>query len=271
MSFISAVLLGILQGLTEFLPVSSSGHLVLAQHFLGIQDSGNTLFEVFMHLGTLLAVLVFFRMRIWSLTVSLFSWKHTLRHQDHRRNRNIILYLFCATVATGLIYLLFGKIFEGLYSKPLIVSVMLLVTGMIVFVSDHLRSGDIPASNMGIPRSILIGLIQGIAIIPGISRSGSTITGSLLSGVRRQEAAEFSFLLSIPAILAANVVNLGLFKQLTWSEFGSYLGGFVAAFGVGYLVIGFLLELISQARLRYFAYYCWAIGAISIALILWKS
>lgn len=269
MNFFNAILLGIIQGLTEFLPVSSSGHLVLAQRFLGIQDTGNTLFEVFMHLGTLLAVLVFFRQRIWSLLVSLFSWKHTLRHQAHRRNRNVILYLLCATIATGVVYLLFGDLFTSLYSRPLIVAIMLLVTGVIVFVSDYLRSGEILASNMGVPRSLFIGLIQGIAIIPGISRSGSTITGSLLGGLKRQEAAEFSFLLSIPAILAANVANLDLFKQLAWSEIGAYLGGFAAAFGVGYLVIGFLLELITKAKLRYFAYYCWAIGLISIA-ILWR-
>ncbi len=271
MSFISAVLLGILQGLTEFLPVSSSGHLVLAQHFFGIKDSGDTLFEVFMHLGTLLAVLVFFRRRIWNLLVSLFSWKQTLRHQDHLRNRNVILYLLTASLATGLVYLLFGDLFENLYSQPLIVAVMLLVTGLVVFVSDKLHSGDILASNMGLPRSLLVGLIQGIAIIPGISRSGSTITGSLLVGLKRREAAEFSFLLSIPAIVAANAVNLGLFKLLTWKEIGVYLGGFVAAFGVAWLVIGFLLELISRARLRYFAYYCWAVGIISIALIFWRS
>ncbi len=270
MSFISAVLLGILQGLTEFLPVSSSGHLVLAQHFFGVQDSGDTLFEVFMHLGTLLAVLVFFRRRVWVLLVSLFSWKRTLRHEAHRRNRNVILYLLCATVATGSIYLLFGDLFEALYAKPLVVAFMLLVTGIIVFVSDKLHSGHIPASNMGVPRSLFIGLLQGIAIIPGISRSGSTITGSLLAGLKRRDAAEFSFLLSIPAILAANLVNLDLFKQLSGKEFGAYLGGFVAAFGVAYLVIGVLLELISQAKLTYFAYYCWAIGLISIALLLWK-
>jgi undecaprenyl-diphosphatase len=269
-SFISAVLLGILQGLTEFLPVSSSGHLVLAQHFFGVESSGDTLFEVFMHLGTLLAVLVFFRRRIQVLLVSLFSWKRTLRHEAHRRNRNVILYLVCASLATGLVYLLFGDLFEALYSRPLMVAFMLLVTGIVIFVSDRLRSGDIPASNMGVPRGIFIGLIQGIAIIPGISRSGATIAGSLLAGLKRRDAAEFSFLLSIPAILAANLVNLDLFKQLSWKVFAAYFGGFVAAFGVAYLVIGFMLELISRAKLKYFAYYCWAVGLLCVALLIWK-
>ncbi len=272
MNFLNAILLGIIQGLTEFLPVSSSGHLVLAQHFFGIKETGDTVFEVFMHLGSLLAVLIFFRQKIWNLVVSLFSWKRTLRHETHRRNRNIILYLFLATLATGAIYLLFGGFFEGLYAKPLIVSLMLIVTGVIVFISDRLQSGSIPASDMGMPRSLFIGLLQGIAIIPGISRSGSTITGSLLVGVKRREAAEFSFLLSIPAILAANVTNLGAFKQLSLSEFSIYLGGFVASFIVSLLVIGFMMELIARARLRYFSWYCWAAGIISfLVIILGKS
>ncbi len=267
MSFLSAVFLGILQGLTEFLPVSSSGHLVLAQHFFGIEPGSDTLFEVFLHLGTLLAVLVFFRRRVWELLVSLFSWRKTLRHQAHRRNRNVILYLLCATLATGLLYLLLGDFFEALYSQPLIVALMLLVTGLIVFVSDHLRSGYIIASNMGIPRSLFVGLLQGISIIPGISRSGTTITGSLLAGLKRREAAEFSFLLSIPAILGANLVNFSQFTQLGWNEFGTYLGGFAAAFGVAYLVIGALLELISRAKLKYFAFYCWSVGVCCILLL----
>ncbi|NLW18633.1 MAG: undecaprenyl-diphosphate phosphatase [Candidatus Cloacimonetes bacterium] len=268
MSFISAILLGILQGLTEFLPVSSSGHLVLAQHFFGLKDTGDTVFEVFMHLGSLLAVLIFFRHKIWTLIVSLFSWKRTLNHETHRRNRNIILYLFFATLATGALYLLLGDFFEGLYAKPLVVALMLIVTGVIVNISDRLKSGSIPASDMGISRSLFIGLLQGIAIIPGISRSGSTITGSLLVGVKRREAAEFSFLLSIPAILAANLTNLGAFKQLAMKEFAAYLGGFVASFVVSLFVIGFMMELISRARLKYFSWYCWAAGIICAAIII---
>ncbi len=271
MSFISAILLGILQGLTEFLPVSSSGHLVLAQHFFGLKDTGDTVFEVFMHLGSLLAVLIFFRHKIWTLIVSLFSWKRTLNHETHRRNRNIILYLFFATLATGTLYLLLGDFFEGLYAKPLVVALMLIVTGVIVNISDRLKSGSIPASDMGISRSLFIGLLQGIAIIPGISRSGSTITGSLLVGVKRREAAEFSFLLSIPAILAANLTNLGAFKQLAMKEFAAYLGGFVASFVVSLFVIGFMMELISRARLKYFSWYCWAAGIISAAIIIFGN
>lgn len=268
MNFLSAILLGIIQGLTEFLPVSSSGHLVLAQHFFGLKESGDTVFEVFMHLGSLLAVLIFFRQKIWSLIVSLFKWKRDVGYETHRRNRNIIIYLFFATLATGVLYLLLRDFFEGLYAQPLVVALMLIVTGVIVNISDRLKTGSIPASDMGVPRSLFIGLLQGIAIIPGISRSGSTITGSLLVGVKRREAAEFSFLLSIPAILGANVTNLGAFKQLSLSVFAMYLGGFVASFIVSLLVIGFMMELIARARLRYFSWYCWAAGIISAIIII---
>jgi undecaprenyl-diphosphatase len=268
MNFFSAVLLGILQGLTEFLPVSSSGHLVLAQHFFGVQDTG-ILFEVFMHLGTLLAVIVFFRKKLWHLIESLFHWKKTLRSQVHRANRNIVLYLAVATIATGIVYLLFGDLFESFYDKPVLVAAMLAISGVIVFISDYITGGGIPAMNMGLPRSFMVGLIQGVAIIPGISRSGSTIAGSLFTGLRRRDAAEFSFLLSIPAILGANISDFAQFRALSWSQFGVYLGGFIASFAVGYLVIGFLLNLIAKARLKYFAYYCWAVSAISLVYMLW--
>lgn len=268
MSFINAVLLGILQGLTEFLPVSSSGHLVLAQHFLGIETGGDILFEVFLHLGTLMAVLVFFRKKIWSLIVSLLKWKNTFRHQAHRHNRTLVLYLIIATIATGLMFLLFGDFFEALYSRPLMVAFMLIITGLIVFLSDQVRSGGVPASQMGVIRSSIIGLMQGLAIIPGISRSGSTISAALFTGVKRRETAEFSFLLSIPAILGANLLNLGKFQELGISQLGVYLGGFVAAFVAGYLVIALLIRLIVKARLQYFSFYCWSLAVTSIILIL---
>ncbi len=270
MNIISSILLGILQGFTEFLPISSSGHLVLAQYFFGIADNEGTLFEIFLHLGSLFAVLVFFRKRLWDLLVSLLSWKNTLKNQTHRHNRNLIMYLIISTCATGVIYVLFGDAIESLYSRPLIVAIMLLITGAIVFVSDYIKSSDIPSSQMGLVRSAIIGIMQGVAIIPGISRSGSTIAVSLFTGIKRREAAEFSFLLSIPAILGANLVNLDKFKELSMSQLGIYIGGFIAAFLAGYVVIAFLIQLISNAKLKYFSFYCWGVGLISIVLILWQ-
>lgn len=270
MNFFVSILMGILQGLTEFLPVSSSGHLVLAGHLFGIKEEGNILFEVFLHLGTLMAVLVYFRNTLWDLIVSLTSWRATVRSQTHRHNRLIILYLILATIGTAIIYALFGDLFKSIYDKPLVVAFMLLVTGCVIFISDYVKSGSIPSNSMGVIRSLLIGFAQGLAIIPGISRSGTTIATSLFCGIKRKDAAHFSFLLSIPAILAANISELRALRQLSAQQFFVYLGGFLAAFAAGYLVISVLIRLVQQNQLKYFAFYCWFIGFLSIALLSWN-
>ncbi|MDY0151599.1 MAG: undecaprenyl-diphosphate phosphatase [Candidatus Cloacimonas sp.] len=267
MNFIQAVILGILQGLTEFIPVSSSGHLVLTQHFFDLGESQNILFELFLHLGTLFAVFVFFHKTLWDLVVSVFSWGNTVKRETHRENRNLILYLIIATIATGVVYGLFGKLFKNVYDMPIVVAFLLLVTGCLVFVSDYFKERGIPASNMGFMRSIIIGLAQGIAILPGISRSGATISASLATGVKRKDAARFSFLLSIPAILGANASEIKAFAHLDKSQIISYLGGMVSSFIVGLLVIAFLIRLIEMGRLKYFAYYCWFIGFLCLTLL----
>ena len=268
MSLIQVILMGILQGLTEFIPVSSSGHLVLAQHFFGIGDNEYIVFELFMHLGTLLAVLVFFRKTLWELIKSVFSWGNTVNREQHRKNRTLIFYLIISTVVTGVIYLLFGTYEEAIFAMPMVVAFFLIVTGIIVFVSDYFIDKGIPASNIGFLRSVIIGIGQGIAIIPGISRSGTTIACSLASGMKRKDAAQYSFLLSIPAILTGNLSQYKAFANLKPQLLINYLAGFVCSFLVGYLVIAFLIRLIEVSRLKYFAVYCWLIGLLSIVLII---
>jgi undecaprenyl-diphosphatase len=269
MQTLNAILLGLIQGLTEFLPVSSSGHLVLFQHFFQKSSAANDIsLEVVLHFGTLLAVLVFFRNDIMDLLVSSFQWKRNLDFQRHSRNRMIIVYLLISTFCTGLIYLLFGKKMEAVFAKPLIVAMMLSITGLIVFLSDLVKKTEIPLSGMGIVRSIIIGLGQGIAMLPGISRSGTTIATALYCGVKRADAARYSFLLSIPAVLAANLSEFRIIVQLQTNMLISYLFGALAAFISGYLVIGILLRLIRACNLKYFAFYCWFISALSITLIL---
>jgi len=260
--------LGILQGLTEFLPVSSSGHLVLAQHFLHIKESGDIAFEVFLHLGTLLAVLIYFRKTVSDLLISLTRWSSSTTNRQYRYHHMVILYLMIATLVTGIVYLLAGNFLEAQFTKPLTVAVMLLVTGLIVFASDFVRDGSIPASSMGIIRSTIVGLVQGLAIMPGISRSGSTIGSSVILGIKRKDAATFSFLLSIPAILAGNLKEFAALKALKGNMLFTYMVGFACSFVVGYLVIAFLIRLIEHSRLKYFAYYCWFVGILSIILIL---
>ncbi len=269
MNIFMTILIGIIQGLTEFLPVSSSGHLVLAQHFLGMKEGGDIVFEVFLHLGTMLAVVIYFRKALWNMVLSLINWKPTIDNQVHYHNRMLILYLACATVATIVVYVLFGDVFKAAFTKPIIVSAMLFVTGTIIFVSDYIRDRGIPAFSAGFLRSLMVGLGQGLAIMPGISRSGTTIAVSLFAGIKRKDAAEFSFLLSIPAILGANLSEISYLVNLDKQMMISYLAGFVAAFISGYLVIAILIRLIQACKLKYFAYYCWTISVVSIlALVL---
>jgi len=269
LDILNAIILGIIQGLTEFLPISSSGHLVLYQHFFGksLSSASDISLEVFLHLGSLFAVIIFFRKELFELIASVFHWKKTFDSGKHVRNRMVIVYLAISTIFTGVIYLLFGKDIVSIFTQPLTVSILLIVTGIIIFLSDLVKSTEIPVSGMGVIRSALIGLGQGFAMLPGISRSGTTISTSLFCGIKRKEAARYSFLLSIPAILAA---NLGEFKVLTELQTGlllQYVFGALAAFVSGYLVISFLIRLIQSAKLKYFAFYCWLIAAVSIALI----
>jgi len=264
---ITSILLGLLQGLTEFIPVSSSGHLVLIQHFFKQGDSQNIAFEVFLHLGTLFAVLVFFRATLRDLLISLFNWKNTVNREIHRKNRNLIAYLIISTFLTAIVYLIFGDTFERVYEMPGLVAGLLLATGAMVFISDYFHDSGIPASNMGNLRAMLIGLGQGMAILPGISRSGTTLTFSLATGLKREDAAHYSFLLSIPAILAANISEFKVLATLDTQLLSSYLAGFVTSFLSGYLVIAFLIRLIVSNRIKFFAFYCWAAGLISLLLI----
>jgi len=268
MNILQAIFLGIVQGLTEFIPVSSSGHLVLAQHFFGMEAGADISFEIFMHLGTLLAVLIFFRMQLWDLLKSLFCWSPKLGGEVHRKNRSIILYLVIATLATGLMYILFKDRFEMAYQNPLFVAFMLLITGIMIFSSDFVKNTAVPASNIGVIKSVIIGLVQGLAILPGISRSGSTITASLFCNVKRKDAAHFSFLLSILAILAANLKEFNVLMNLDTGVIPQYIAGFIASFISGYLVIAILIRLIQGGNLKYFAYYVWFVGLAAIGYFL---
>ena len=269
MGFFKAILLGLIQGLTEFLPVSSSGHLKLMQYFLKTTEEAGGTFDIFLHLGTLLAVLIYFRKTILDLITSLFYWKNPIDHPQHRYNRLLILYLGIATLVTGVFYFIFKDGLDSLFAnmKPGLVALMLIITGALLYISDLMHGNGIPANSMGWVRSVIIGLGQGIAIIPGISRSGTTIAVSLFTGIKRKDAAQFSFLLSIPAILGANLSVYSELSNLKVSQFFVYLAGFLAAAVSGYAVISLLIGLIRRNKLKYFAYYCWAL-AITVFIIL---
>lgn len=267
MSLFESILLGILQGFTEFLPVSSSGHLVLAQHFWDITTPGIS-FEIIVHLGSLVAVLLYFHKTILELIVSAFKIFSKNKSRHDINNLKIIAYLFIATIATAVLGLAFKDKFEALYQMPLVVAIALSVTGVIIFFSDKIPNGELEDNNIGIMKSILIGIGQAIAIIPGISRSGTTIATSLFCKMKREHAARFSFLLSIPAIFGAAVLDLRNFEAIESVVMVKYFAGAVAAFVSGFVVIAFLIRLIQNRKLKYFAYYCWVISLVSIAFIL---
>jgi undecaprenyl-diphosphatase len=180
----------------------------------------------------------------------------------------MILYLGISTLVTGIVYLIFGNLIKGVFANPMVTAILLSATGLILWASDMQKKNEIPISGMGFLRGIIIGIGQGIAMLPGISRSGTTIATSLFCGLKRSEAARFSFLLSIPAILLANITEIDAISGLTKYQMLSYVFGALAAFVSGYLVIGFLIRLIQAAKLKYFAFYCWFISILSIVLII---
>jgi len=265
MEILKAILLGIIQGLTEFLPISSSGHLVLAEHYLKF-NSPDISFKLILHLGSLFAVLLYFRKDILSLLKSLFLFKN--KEPVHTRNRNTIFYLMVATTVTGVLGLYFEEPLTKTFSSLYIPSFMLIITGFILFISDKIEPIGIKTHQLGVRKSIFIGLAQAFAILPGISRSGTTITVGIFAGLDREEAARFSFILSIPAILGANIHKFSSIVNLDRSLWVSYILGTFAAFISGYAVISFLITIVKKQKLKYFAYYCWIIAIITLILYL---
>lgn len=264
MELLKSILLGLIQGLTEFLPVSSSGHLVIFKHLFGF-EMNDISFEIFLHLGSLLAVLIYFRKDLLELIGSLLHISKP--NTKDKANLMYILYLLMATFVTTLIALTFKDTIESLFAKPIFSAFMLIGTGIIVFSSDFIKSGSINAQKMGIWKAVIIGLGQSFAMLPGISRSGSTIATALFVGVRREQVARFSFILSIPAILGAAVLKLDEFTALSSDVWLYYLAGGFAAFVSGLMVIALLLKLIQRQKLKYFAYYCWTIAIIFIGYL----
>ncbi len=262
---IKALILGIIQGITEFVPVSSSGHLVLANHFIGLELQDIT-FEIALHIGTLLSVLIFFRKEILILLSSLYNIRD--RSKERVRDRRIILYLLTGTVVTGFLGIMMKASVEKVFYNPLFSAFMLLVTGTIIFISDYIRPGEILMAKTGIGKSVIIGISQAFAILPGISRSGSTIATGIFLGLKRAEAARFSFLLSIPAILGATLFDFRKFTVIRTEYLPGYALGTIAAFISGYLVISLLLTLIKKRQLKFFSFYCWTVAILVILILL---
>ena len=267
MDIIQAIIIGIVQGLTEFLPVSSSAHLIFAQNALGVESS--LAFDVFLHLGSLIAVLWFFRADIIRMIQAfLLSIGDIIQHRFKEGfysdpYKRLVWYVIIATIPVGLVGVLFESQVESLFAGALYVPAFLLfVTGTILYLSQRMYSGEVDLSNLSLKESIFMGLGQAYAILPGLSRSSTTIAAGLVIGLDKEFAAKFSFILSIPAILGAFIVQLKDIGTITDFNALAVLLGFLAALISGYLAIKWLLELIQKRSLDIFAYYCWIVGII---------
>lgn len=255
MSYLDAVILGVLQGLTEFLPVSSSGHLVLAEHLLGAKQVGVS-FELIVHLGTLLSVFVYFRQRILELIRAPFD-------RSALADRKIVGYLVLATIPAGLAGYFFDEWFEQAFSEPSYTSVALLITGAILFVSRYFKNA---VGELSVNSSLAMGLGQALAIFPGISRSGSTIVAGMMAGATPLKVAEFSFLMAIPVIAGASLLKIKSLLALDPALYGPYLVSAFCSFAVGLVAVYAVLSIIKRGRFEYFAFYCVALGFTGLYL-----
>ncbi|MDH3454399.1 MAG: undecaprenyl-diphosphatase UppP [Desulfuromonadales bacterium] len=263
MTFLDAILLGILQGATEFLPVSSSGHLALAQHLLGDFEQSGVLFDVLLHVGSMVAVAIYFWRDLTGLISSL--WR---RDETAAQQRFMVWLLIAGSIPTAVIGLLFKDFFIGLFERPVIVCIMLLVTGGLLWLAERLRNRESSRKEMSFIDAIVVGTVQGCAIIPGISRSGSTIAALLLRGVDGETAARFSFLLALPAVFGAALLSLKDLDSVTTGTIFPYIAGTAAALVTGLLCIHLLMGVIRRRRLHWFAFYCWFVGGLGLIFLL---
>ena len=262
MEIYQGIILGILQGLTEFLPVSSSGHLVLGQIYFNITEYG-LVFDASVHMGTLGAVFIIYFKDIREILKSLLHYARTRNASGHERNLTLAAAIIIGSVPTAIIGLVLKQYEHILFTSSLLVGAMLMVTGCLLWMSRHcyrIKKGE----HLTPLKAVIIGISQGFAVIPGISRSGTTIAVGLFTGLDRMTSARFSFLLSIPAILGAQVISL---KDMMESQ--SYIDpaticGTIASFIVGLAALKLLLRLVNIGKFHLFAPYCWLAGILAL-------
>lgn len=271
MSYTHAIILGIVQGLAEFLPISSSGHLALLQQFFGVQSDKVLMFTVMLHIGTLVSVFIMYWHDIWQLLkelvllfVDLFKGRG-LRINE-RPYRKLGIMIIVATIPTGLIGVLFNNFFESLYSSMIPIGIGFIITGLLLYFSEKIGKANRDLDKMNYRNAIFIGVLQGIAICPGISRSGSTMVGGLFSNLNRDFAVRFAFLISIPAILGSAVFEIpkALNAASVPGTMGPMLVGTAVAAVCGILAIKAMINVVAKQKLKYFSYYVWALGAFVI-------
>ncbi len=285
MNILKALLMGLIQGVTEFLPVSSSGHLAIFRHILKLElDSGNY-FDVLLHMGTLAAVIVVFREDIWGMLREFWGMLLTVfanllifikrRRGDNRYTylkvvnssyRKLVLMVLISTVPTGILGIAGNELVELASGTLWIVGLFLILTSVLLFLADRHPDGRLRVRDASYSGAFIMGIAQGVATMPGLSRSGTTIAAGLMMGYNKKLAVKYSFIMSIPAIIGAMVVKIGDLKN---EAFGSanlpgYILGTVVAFGVGIVSLKYMLKLIRRKRYIGFSIYCLVIGLVAV-------
>lgn len=270
MSMLHAIFLGLVQGLTEFLPVSSSGHLVILQSQLGMEGP-QLLFDILLHTGTLAAVIICYRLEVWNMLKALLSYIAPGKVTAEERWRRLLGLIVVSFVPTGIIGYLIGERFAWVFGSPLFAASMLLITGTLLRFTGLKKVTERAVKNgekLSARDSFVVGVAQGIAVLPGISRSGATISTGLFMGFSREEAVRFSFLMLLPATAAAQIWSLRGDHAIAAAEWPAYLAGAAVAFFTGYVALKKLIQITARGHLHLFSYYCWAVGALAIALLL---
>ncbi len=274
MFFLYAAFLGLVQGIAEFLPISSSGHLSLFQNFLGLKtaEETNLFLDVLLHFGTLISILVYYRHDVWNMIQEFFRGCKALVHPDPKETkvpeaRRMVLLIIVGTLPLFVILPL-KKYIDNLYTNTWVIGGALLVTGCLLFLSDRLGKGKKTVRSVTLRDIVVIGFAQGLATIPGLSRSGSTISTAMLLGCRRDFAVRYSFLMSIPAVLGANILAMvdAVQAGIDWSMMPAILLGVAVSAVSGYFAIGLVNMLSNKGKFGNFAYYCWGVGILALVL-----
>lgn len=277
MKLYEAILLGVIQGLAEFLPISSSGHLSVFQHFFGMTTdaSDNLFFDVLLHLGTLAAVFVAYWGEIKGMILEFFTMigvrKLPRGQKPDRLSRRLIFFIIVATLPLVLVLPIKDYV-DGLYGNTFFIGFAFLLTGTLLFLSDRMTRGNKDLKSSTLVDVLLVGCAQAVAVVPGLSRSGSTVAAGLSRGFSREFAVKFSFLLSIPAVLGANLLSLidAIQVGIDWSLMPMYIAGVLTAAVSGYLAIRLLKFITQRGSFGAFCYYCWGAGLVTLILSLIK-
>ena len=273
MSIWNAIVLGLVQGVAEFLPISSSGHLSIMNNLFDMStvDNGHVFFDVLLHFGTLSSIFVVYWQDLVQMVQEVLGLVNLGPLAGQRQARYPFARLFIMIVCASLPMLLVVPIkdrLEALFYQNIFIGVMLILTGCILYVSDRMQQGRKTEANMTILDAVIIGLCQCVAVIPGLSRSGTTITAGIATGLRRDFAVKFSFLLSVPAVLGASILSLVEAVQMgiNVASVPAYLLGMLAAMMSGIVTISIFRKIFDNGKFGGFSYYCWVMGVLSIIL-----